>query len=89
MFQAKELAVAAGYSVVACFLRTVTIQTRDTVFQAHGLAFAQVNCFTQRQHVVLGIVTQFGTRITFRHHVERQTVAHLRRCIRQHAEAVA
>ncbi len=89
MLQAKELAVAAGDAVITRFLRTVAVQKGDTVLQAHGLVFAQVEGFTQRQHVVLGIVTQLSTRIAFRHHVKCQTVAHLRCCLGQHTEAVA
>ena len=57
MFQAKELAVATGDAIITRFLRTVAIQTRDTVLQTHGLAFAQVDGFTQCQHVVFGIIT--------------------------------
>ena len=89
MFQAKELAVTACNTIIASFLRTVAIETSDTVLQTHGLTFTQVNGFTQCQHVVLGIVPQLRARIAFRHHVERQTVTHFRCGIRQHAKAVA
>ena len=89
VFQAEELAVAAGHAVVARFLRTVAVQTRNTVFQRQVLAGGQIQRLAQRQHVVLGVVTQFGTRIAFRHHVERQTVFHLRRGVRQHRKAIA
>ena len=89
MFQAKELAITACNAIITRFLRTVAIEARDTVLQTHRLAFAQVDGFTQCQHVVLGIVPQLRARIAFRNNVERQTVTHFRCGIRQHAKAVA
>ena len=57
MFQAKELAITACNAIITRFLRTITIETSDTVLQTHRLAFAQVDSFTQCQHVVFGIIT--------------------------------
>ncbi|CGW38048.1 Uncharacterised protein [Salmonella enterica subsp. enterica serovar Typhi] len=37
VLQTKELAVAAGQAVVARFLRTIAVQTGDTVFQRQVL----------------------------------------------------
>ena len=44
-------------AIITRFLRTITIETSDTVLQTHRLAFAQVDSFTQCQHVVFGIIT--------------------------------
>ena len=57
MFQAKELAITTCDAIITRFLRTITIETSDTVLQTHRLAFAQVDGFTQCQHVVFGIIT--------------------------------
>ena len=89
VLQTQELTVTAGDTVAAGRDIAFTVQTGNTVLHGQRLIIAKAQFLTQSHHVVLSVFTQFGTLVTFRHQVKRQTVTQFRRGIRQHIEAVA